>query len=72
MINIIFVWPLTFKEDGNLYKPSSMRYTLLAAVDMIAMATALTLGTKVLESLRRVRHSLASQNIKNPNLPIGD
>jgi hypothetical protein len=39
---------------------------------MIAMATALTLGTKVLEPLRRVRHSLASQNIKNPNLPIGD
>lgn len=64
--------PLTFKEDTNLYKPSSMRYALLAAVDMIAMATSLTIGKKVLEPLRRVRHSLASQNIRNPDLPIGD
>ncbi|CAN0656707.1 MurR/RpiR family transcriptional regulator [Nitratireductor aquimarinus] len=64
--------PLTFKEDGNLYKPSSMRYALLASVDIIAMATALTLGKKVLEPLRRVRHSLASQNIRDPELPIGD
>lgn len=64
--------PLTFKEDGNLYKPSSVRYALLAAVDILAMATAETIGPAVLEPLRRVRHSLASQNIRNPNLPIGD
>ena len=64
--------PLTFKEDGNLYKPSSTRYALLEAVDILAMATAQTIGPKVLESLRRVRHSLASQNIRNPDLPIGD
>ncbi|KFB08556.1 MurR/RpiR family transcriptional regulator [Nitratireductor basaltis] len=64
--------PLTFKEDGNLYKPSSTRYALLAAVDIIAMTTAHTIGPKVLEPLRRVRHSLASQNIRNPDLPIGD
>lgn len=64
--------PLTFKEDGNLYKPSSTRYALLAAVDIIAMTTAQTIGPKVLEPLRRVRHSLASQNIRNPDLPIGD
>ncbi len=64
--------PLTFKEDGDLYKPSSVRYTLLAAVDILAMATAENIGPQVLEPLRRVRHSLASQNIRDPNLPIGD
>lgn len=64
--------PLTFKEDGDLYKPSSTRYALLAAVDILAMATAEAIGPKVLEPLRRVRQSLASQDIKNPNLPIGD
>lgn len=64
--------PLTFKEDTNLYKPSSIRYALLAAVDILALATAETIGPRVLEPLRRVRHSLASQNIRDPNLPIGD
>jgi DNA-binding MurR/RpiR family transcriptional regulator len=64
--------PLTFKEDGDLYKPSSVRYALLAAVDILAMATAKRIGPRVLEMLRRVRHSLASQNIRDPNLPIGD
>jgi len=66
------VFPLTFKEDGNLYKPSSTRYALLAAVDILAMATAEKVGPRVLEMLRRVRHSLASQNIRDPSLPIGD
>lgn len=64
--------PLTFKEDGDLYKPSSTRYALLAAVDILAMGAAEAIGPKVLEQLRRVRQSLASQDIKNPNLPIGD
>ncbi|MDN2567103.1 MurR/RpiR family transcriptional regulator [Aquibium sp. A9E412] len=64
--------PLTFKEDPNLYKPSATRYALLAAVDILAMATAEAIGPPVLEPLRRVRHSLASQNIRNPDLPIGD
>lgn len=64
--------PLTFKEDNNLYKPSSTRYAILAAVDILAMATAEAIGPGVLEPLRRVRQSLASQNIRDPNYPIGD
>lgn len=64
--------PLTFKEDEDLYKPSSVRYALLLMVDILAMATAKRIGPSVLEPLRRVRHSLSSQNIRNPKLPIGD
>ena len=66
------VLPLTFKEDTDIYKPSSVRYALLAAVDILAMSTAHAVGPKAIESLRRVRQSLASQDIRNPKLPIGD
>jgi len=64
--------PLTFREDGKLYKPTSSRYALLAAVDILAMAAAEAIGPGVIETLRRVRQSLASQDIRNPDLPIGD
>jgi len=66
------VLPLTFREDANLYKPTSARYALLAAVDILAMGTAETIGPRVLEPLRRVRQSLASNDIRDPSLPIGD
>jgi DNA-binding MurR/RpiR family transcriptional regulator len=65
------VLPLVFQEDGNLYKPSSSRYALLAMVDMIAMATAEAIGPQVLERLRRVRQSLSNE-VTNPLNPIGD
>lgn len=63
--------PLVFQEDGNLYKPSSSRYALLALVDMIAMATAEAIGSPVLERLRRVRQSLSNE-VTDPLNPIGD
>lgn len=66
------VLPFVFKEDGNLYKPSSTRYALIAAVDILAMATAEAIGPKVLELLRRVRQSLATNEITDPLHPIGD
>ncbi|MGQ7847412.1 MurR/RpiR family transcriptional regulator [Granulosicoccus sp. 3-233] len=64
--------PLHFEEDGNIFKPSSARYTLLVAVDIISMATAHIIGSSAIESLRRVRQSLASRDILDPNLPLGD
>ena len=66
------VLPLNFQEDTDLYKPSSARYALLACVDILAMATAHAIGPGVIEHLRRVRQSLASQDIRDPHLPIGD
>lgn len=66
------VLPLSFREDENLYKPSSVRYALLTAVDLLSLATAVTSGKPAIEKLRRVRQSLASQDIRNPKLPIGD
>ncbi len=59
-------------EDGNLYKPTSSRFAVLAIVDMIAMAVAETRGTKVMETLRRIKQSLNTFKVEDPKLPLGD
>lgn len=64
--------PYQVNEDGNIYKPSSSRYALLTLLDIIATATAEARGIQVLESLRRIKHSLNTLKIDDPNLPLGD
>jgi DNA-binding MurR/RpiR family transcriptional regulator len=64
--------PYHANEDGNIYKPTSSRFALLAILDMIATATAEARGPKVLESLRRIKHSLNTLTIDDPRLPLGD
>ena len=65
--------PFVFEEDQTqLYKPSSSRYAMLAVVDILAMATAESIGPKVLELLRRVRQSLTTIEAGEPMQPIGD
>ena len=59
-------------EDGNIYKPTSSRYALLAIVDMIATSVAETRGPKVLESLRRIKQSVNTMKVDDPRLPLGD
>ncbi|MBB5752232.1 MurR/RpiR family transcriptional regulator [Prosthecomicrobium pneumaticum] len=67
-----FVVGFAAADDPNIYKPHSSRYALLAIVDMIATATAETIGPKVLEGLRRLKQSLATFKVNNPRLPLGD
>ncbi|MBA8839073.1 MurR/RpiR family transcriptional regulator [Ochrobactrum sp. RH2CCR150] len=64
--------PFQADEDGNIYKPTSSRFALLAILDMIATATAEARGPKVLENLRRIKHSLNTLKIDDPRLPLGD
>lgn len=59
-------------EDGNIYKPTSSRFALLAILDMIATATAESRDSKVLENLRRIKQSLNTLKIDDSRLPIGD
>ena len=66
------VIPFQPTEDGNVYKPTSSRFALLAIVDMIATAAAESRGTKVLESLRRIKQSINTLKVDNPGLPLGD
>jgi DNA-binding MurR/RpiR family transcriptional regulator len=59
-------------EDGNIYKPTSSRYALLAIVDMIVTSVAETRGPKVLENLRRIKQSVNTLKVDDPRLPLGD
>ncbi|UCI08516.1 MurR/RpiR family transcriptional regulator [Mesorhizobium sp. B1-1-8] len=59
-------------EDGNIYKPTSSRYALLAIVDMIATTVAEARGPKVLENLRRIKQSVNTLKVDDPRLPLGD
>lgn len=65
--------PFAIAEDDTLlFRPSPARYALLALVDMLAMATAEAMGPRILERLRRIKQSLNTLKINDPNLPIGD
>jgi len=66
---VIHLQPL---EDGNIYKPTSSRYALMAIVDMIATSVAETRGPKVLENLRRIKQSVNTLKVDDPRLPLGD
>jgi len=66
---VIHLQPL---EDGNIYKPTSSRYALLAIVDMIATTVAESRGPKVLENLRRIKQSVNTLKVDDPRLPLGD
>jgi DNA-binding MurR/RpiR family transcriptional regulator len=59
-------------EDGNIYKPTSSRYALLAILDMIATTAAESRGPKVLENLRRIKQSVNTLKVDDPRLPLGD
>lgn len=56
----------------NPYKPSTSRYACLALVDILAMTTAETMGPQVLEGMRRIRQTLWSFKVDDPNQPLGD
>ncbi len=64
--------PFENVEDGNLYKPSSSRYALLALVDILALSTAEAIGPRMFEGLRRIRQNLNAHAAPDPALPIGD
>ena len=67
-----WVIPAQFVEDGNLFKPTSSRFGLLAIVDVLAMMVAEARGQKVLEGLRRIKQSINTLKIDDPRLPLGD
>lgn len=60
------------EDDQLLFRPSPARYALLGIVDMLASATAETLGPRVLEGLRRIKQSLNTLKVNDPRLPLGD
>ena len=66
------VIPFSVQEDGDLYRPSSARYAMLAVVDMLSVAAAEAIGPSSLETLRRIEQNLNVLKVDDPRLPIGD
>lgn len=66
------VLPYQTLEDGNIYKPTSSRYALLAVVDILATSVAERIGPAIAEGLRRIRHGLVTLQIEDPRMPLGD
>ncbi|MEO6013700.1 MAG: MurR/RpiR family transcriptional regulator [Devosia sp.] len=66
------VIPFRHVEDGQIYKPTSARFALLALVDIISLKTAEQFGPAIVENLRRMKLSLSVADNYDPTLPLGD
>jgi RpiR family transcriptional regulator, carbohydrate utilization regulator len=60
------VIPVIIPEDANTLMPSASRYAHMAVIDTIATGVASNMGARSRESLRRVRHTLASIGVAIP------
>ncbi|MEW9808280.1 MurR/RpiR family transcriptional regulator [Mesorhizobium sp. ZMM04-5] len=67
-INVVF----EPREYDNVKKPASVRYGLMAIVDLIAMATIEYLDDASIERMRRVRLTLSELKGRNRYWPLGD
>ncbi|WP_437193336.1 MurR/RpiR family transcriptional regulator [Planctomicrobium sp. SH527] len=60
------VIPVVIQEDDNVLLPTPSRYAHMAVIDTIATGVAAQLGERGLETLRRVRYTVASIGIGIP------
>ena len=64
--------PYRYVEDGQIYKPNSAQFALLALVDAIAFKTAEIIGPAVIENLRRIKQTLTISESYDASVPLGD
>lgn len=64
--------PYRYVEDGQVYKPNSARFALMALVDSLAFKAAEAIGPPVLENLRRMKQTLTISEFYDATLPLGD
>lgn len=64
--------PYRYVEDGQVYKPNSARFALMALVDSLAFKAAETIGPPVLENLRRIKQTLTISDTYDATVPLGD
>jgi RpiR family transcriptional regulator, carbohydrate utilization regulator len=66
------VVPYRYMEDGQIYKPNSASFALMAIMDTIAFRTAEIMGPQVIENLRRIKQTLTIAETYDATLPLGD
>ncbi|PCE31734.1 MurR/RpiR family transcriptional regulator [Burkholderia ubonensis] len=64
--------PVVAFETDFIYKPSTSRYAMMMAIDVLVTEVALRLGDACRESLRRVKHALDAHRGGGDRQPLGD
>ena len=66
------VLPIAARETDFIYHPSSSRYAMLAAIDVLAMSLALRHRQRSRDKLRRLKLTLDSHRGGDNRQPLGD
>ena len=64
--------PLASRETDFIYFPSSSRYAMMAAVDMLALGLALRHRSRTRDKLRRLKITLDAHRGGDNRQPLGD
>jgi len=67
-----WVIPIVAFETDFIYKPSSSRYAMMMALDVLVTELALSLGDDSRELLRRMKHALDAHRGGGDRQPLGD
>jgi RpiR family carbohydrate utilization transcriptional regulator len=67
-----WVIPIVAFETDFIYKPSSSRYAMLMALDVLVTELAVSLGDESRELLRRMKHALDAHRGGGERQPLGD
>ncbi len=67
-----WVVPIVTDETDFIYKPSSSRYAMMMALDVLVTELALSLGDESRELLRRMKHTLDAHRGGGERQPLGD
>ena len=63
--------PVVAFETDFIYKPSTSRYAMMMAIDVLVTGVALRLGDAGRESLRRIKHALDAHRGGGDRQPVG-
>lgn len=64
--------PIDRQDTPDILRPTSGRYALLAAVDILAQTVATRLGAPAVASMRRIKHQLVVNRDGDDAQPLGD
>jgi RpiR family carbohydrate utilization transcriptional regulator len=64
--------PVVAFETDFIFKPSTSRYAMMMALDVLVTEVALRLGDACRESLRRIKHALDAHRGGGDRQPVGD
>jgi len=67
-----WVIPIVAFETDFIYKPSSSRYAMMMALDVLVTELAVSLGDESRELLRRMKHALDAHRGGGDRQPLGD